>query len=631
MSTLRVNTITPQSGSLNQLSGSLLVTNALTVSGASAFVNATFTQLLTGTTFSGSAATFSGNVTAATLTGTLSTAAQTNITSVGTLSSLTVSGDLTVDTSTLKVDSANNRVGIGTATPTAGYALDVFSATDYVGATIRNSGHSLLSIQSAASARQALAEFKSASRTYTIGLQTDNTFSLYDNTAAATRLSLDTSGNLAVTTGGLTVNGSATGYSGGELRLGSTSSNIDSAISTQGGGSPIMYFDHRGTSNVGLFRWRNGTGGATTLMTLGATGDLSLPGASPVIEISDGVYSVGDLVGTLKFRGYTTGYEGAIRSYIPSGSPGVDYQDLRFYTSAGPSAIGVERVRIDASGNLGVGVTSMADSGHIYLAAGKALRFSSTAYITPENNTTGAEISTGGVITFKTGSGPTERARITSGGYFKASNDGAYVGSTGSYHELRSTSSDTNAVELTNASASPYGLSINFTAASPDNNTNRFFSCGDSTTARMYVYSDGDLANHDGVYGTISDERLKQDIVDAGSAWNDMKAVRFRKYRMKTDVEANPDAPAMLGVIAQELEQVMPGLVDEHPDMAQVEVPVLDEDGNETGEFTTEQRPTGTSTKTVKSSILLMKAAVALQEAMARIEALEARLEALEA
>ena len=29
----------------------------------------------------------------------------------------TITGDLTVDTSTLKVDSANNRVGIGTATP----------------------------------------------------------------------------------------------------------------------------------------------------------------------------------------------------------------------------------------------------------------------------------------------------------------------------------------------------------------------------------------------------------------------------------------------------------------------------------------------------------------------------------
>ena len=51
------------------------------------------------------------------LAGTLSTAAQTNVTSLGTLSSLTVSGDLTVDTSTLKVDSSNNRVGIGTTSP----------------------------------------------------------------------------------------------------------------------------------------------------------------------------------------------------------------------------------------------------------------------------------------------------------------------------------------------------------------------------------------------------------------------------------------------------------------------------------------------------------------------------------
>jgi len=36
-----------------------------------------------------------------------------------TLASATITGDLTVDTSTLKVDSANNRVGIGTATPAA--------------------------------------------------------------------------------------------------------------------------------------------------------------------------------------------------------------------------------------------------------------------------------------------------------------------------------------------------------------------------------------------------------------------------------------------------------------------------------------------------------------------------------
>ena len=50
-------------------------------------------------------------------------AAQSGITSVGTLSSLTVSGDLTVDTNSLYVDSAQNRVGIGTTSP--GYKLQV--------------------------------------------------------------------------------------------------------------------------------------------------------------------------------------------------------------------------------------------------------------------------------------------------------------------------------------------------------------------------------------------------------------------------------------------------------------------------------------------------------------------------
>jgi hypothetical protein len=52
--------------------------------------------------------------------------------------SATITGDLTVDTSTLKVDSANDRVGIGTASPTA--ALDILGAfgTSTGAAVIRN-------------------------------------------------------------------------------------------------------------------------------------------------------------------------------------------------------------------------------------------------------------------------------------------------------------------------------------------------------------------------------------------------------------------------------------------------------------------------------------------------------------
>jgi len=64
------------------------------------------------------------------ITGTLGTAAQGNITSVGTLSALTVSGNLTVDTNSLKVDSSNNRVGILNASPDV--TLDIGTATDAV-------------------------------------------------------------------------------------------------------------------------------------------------------------------------------------------------------------------------------------------------------------------------------------------------------------------------------------------------------------------------------------------------------------------------------------------------------------------------------------------------------------------
>jgi hypothetical protein len=49
--------------------------------------------------------------------------------------SATITGDLTVDTSTLKVDSANDRVGIGTATPAAGYKLDVAGTVSISGGT----------------------------------------------------------------------------------------------------------------------------------------------------------------------------------------------------------------------------------------------------------------------------------------------------------------------------------------------------------------------------------------------------------------------------------------------------------------------------------------------------------------
>jgi hypothetical protein len=132
----------------------------------------------------------------------------------------------------------------------------------------------------------------------------------------------------------------------------------------------------------------------------------------------------------------------------------------------------------------------------------------------------------------------------------------------------------------------------------------------DGNTLKLVIEGDGDVKNANNSYGAISDEKLKENIVDATSQWDDIKAVRVRKYSLK---EHDLDSPNMLGVVAQELESAgMNGLVSESIDR------------NEDNE------DLGTVTKSVNYSILYMKAVKALQEAMDRIETLEAKVETLE-
>jgi len=123
---------------------------------------------------------------------------------------------------------------------------------------------------------------------------------------------------------------------------------------------------------------------------------------------------------------------------------------------------------------------------------------------------------------------------------------------------------------------------------------------GGTRTKVFEVTGDGDTFNVNNTFGALSDQTLKENIADASSQWDDLKAIQVRKYSMISD---NLDAANRLGVIAQELETSgMNGLVKE----------------NEEG------------IKSVKYSILYMKAVKALQEAMTRIETLETKVTALE-
>ena len=100
-----------------------IVSGELTASIAVSSSLGRFTELTASTITDGTATMTDGNITnvgtltATNLGGTLSTAAQPNVTSLGTLTNLTVSGDVTIDTETFKVDSSNDRVGIGRVDP----------------------------------------------------------------------------------------------------------------------------------------------------------------------------------------------------------------------------------------------------------------------------------------------------------------------------------------------------------------------------------------------------------------------------------------------------------------------------------------------------------------------------------
>ncbi len=121
------------------------------------------------------------------------------------------------------------------------------------------------------------------------------------------------------------------------------------------------------------------------------------------------------------------------------------------------------------------------------------------------------------------------------------------------------------------------------------------------------VYGNGNVQNANNSYAGTSDIKLKENIVDANSQWDDLKALQVRNYNFKEG-----QTHTQIGLVAQEVELVSPGLVSESPDR--------DEEGNDLG----------TVTKSVNYSVLYMKAVKALQEAMERIETLEAKVAALE-
>tara|TARA_B100000989_G_scaffold3073_1_gene2126 strand:- start:394 stop:3288 length:2895 start_codon:yes stop_codon:yes gene_type:complete len=206
------------------------------------------------------------------------------------------------------------------------------------------------------------------------------------------------------------------------------------------------------------------------------------------------------------------------------------------------------------------------------------------AKIECQNDATTGNNDTPGRLVFSTTDGgassPTERARISRGGTF-------LVGSTSG-----------------TISQSAFGFRVDqdgFTTLSKNaasgTSVTEFF----GASGKFQTMGDGDAENSSGRFSSISDERYKENIVDANSQWDDIKAIKVRNYNFKE--EKGWGTHKQIGVVAQELEAsgMTGGLVKTKDD----------------------------GYKSVATSVLYMKAVKALQEAMTRIETLEAEVKTL--
>ena len=148
-----------------------------------------------------------------------------------------------------------------------------------------------------------------------------------------------------------------------------------------------------------------------------------------------------------------------------------------------------------------------------------------------------------------------------------------------------------------------------------------------AASGNLLIAANGNVTNTNNSYGAISDIKLKENIEDCGPKLDKLMQIRIVNYNLKSD-----PTNKQIGVIAQELEQVMPSLVQESPDYLTKTEQV--QSTNEDGEVITDEiisrELTGTFTKSVKYSVLVPILVKALQEQQQMIQALTTRISALE-
>ncbi|NDD55622.1 tail fiber domain-containing protein [bacterium] len=283
--------------------------------------------------------------------------------------------------------------------------------------------------------------------------------------------------------------------------------------------------------------------------------------------------------------------------------------------TAGNAITFTQAMTLDASGNLGVGVTNPSQRLHIQdatqirgVVSTGANSFQFWKDSTPSFAAAiGCGTPSAGLVSalvFETFSGSwAERARIDSSGNLLVGTTSA----NGAKFQVEHTgNSEVAWFTANNASFTDNVLRLDCTR-NTTNSTWNFLECTvPGISNRLFIRDSGDVVNVNNSYGAISDAKLKENIVDATPKLEKLNQVRVVNFNMLGSEQKQ------IGVIAQELEQVFPGMVSESPDR--------DVEGNDLG----------TTTKAVKYSVFVPMLIKAIQEQQALIESLTTRVSQLE-
>jgi hypothetical protein len=215
-----------------------------------------------------------------------------------------------------------------------------------------------------------------------------------------------------------------------------------SGLKSVGGDDGVLVFQSKGTETARINTDKQivAAAGTNSLPALTTTGDLNtgiyFPAADQVAIATNGVERVKQSNSATVFN-----ETGADVDFRVEG----DTEANLFFVDASAEAIGFGTSSPESGARL---TLDRATFNQIFMKVNgtEELRFYADAAISSIASLTNP-------LLFEVGG--SERARITSGGYFKASNSGAYNSSTGAYHEFIQTANETNLfIRGTNASFS---------------------------------------------------------------------------------------------------------------------------------------------------------------------------------